>query len=95
MRPPCASLVVKNLPAMQELHVRSLGRGAPLEEEAATHSSLLAWRIPWTEEPHSLIVHGVAKSQTRLEQLNRDSQATISAQTKHHCEISLVCKRLA
>ena len=45
--------VVKNLPAMQELQeawVRSLGQEDPLEEEIATHSSILAWRIPWTEE---------------------------------------------
>ena len=42
--------VVKNLPAMQETQVRSLGREDPLEEERATHSSILAWEIPWTEE---------------------------------------------
>ena len=42
--------VVKNLPAMQEMWVRSLGQEDPLEEGMATHSSTLAWRIPWTEE---------------------------------------------
>ena len=42
--------VVKNPPAMQEMQVRSLGRKDPLEEGMATHSSILAWRIPWTEE---------------------------------------------
>ena len=42
---------VKNLPAMQETQLRSLGWKDPLEEEMATHSSILAWRIPWTEEP--------------------------------------------
>ena len=41
---------VKNLPAMQETWVRSLGWEDPLEEGMATHSSILAWRIPWTEE---------------------------------------------
>ena len=41
---------VKNLPAMQETGVRFLGREDPLEKEMATHSSILAWRIPWTEE---------------------------------------------
>ena len=49
-----ASLVakmVKNLPAMLETWVGSLGREDPLEEGMATHSSILAWRIPWTEEP--------------------------------------------
>ena len=42
---------VKNLPAMQETWVRSLGREDPLEKEMETHSSILAWKIPWTEEP--------------------------------------------
>ena len=46
--------VVKNLPAMWEAWVRSLGREDPQEEEMATHSSILAWRIPWTEEPGRL-----------------------------------------
>ena len=41
----------KNLPARQETRVRSLGREDPLEKRMATHSSILAWRIPWTEEP--------------------------------------------
>ena len=43
--------MVKNLPAMQETRVRSLGGELPLEKGMATHSSILAWRIPWTEEP--------------------------------------------
>ena len=43
--------MVKNLPAMQETRVRCLGREDPLEKERATHSSILAWEIPWTEEP--------------------------------------------
>ena len=46
--------MVKNLPAMQETRVRSLGREVPLQEEMATHSSILAWRIPRTEEPGGL-----------------------------------------
>ena len=52
-----ASLVaqmVKNLPAMQETQVRSLGQEDRLEEGMAAHSSVLAWRIPWTEEPAGL-----------------------------------------
>ena len=51
---PRASLVaqmVKNLPAMQETWVRSLGPEDPLEKEMTTHFSILAWRIPWIEEP--------------------------------------------
>ena len=46
--------LVKNLTAMQETGVRSLGREDPLEEEMASHSRVLAWRIPWTEEPSGL-----------------------------------------
>ena len=42
---------IKRLPAMQETRVRSLGWEDPLEKEMATHSSILAWKIPWTEEP--------------------------------------------
>jgi len=46
--------MVKNPPAMQETQVQSLGQEDPLEKEMATHSSILAWRIPWTEEPDGL-----------------------------------------
>ena len=46
--------MVKNLPAMQETGVRSLGWEDPLEKAMATHSSTLAWKIPWTEEPGGL-----------------------------------------
>jgi len=56
-----ASLVaqmVKNLLAMRETWVRSLGWEDPLEEGMATHSSILAWRIPWTEEPGGLLSMG-------------------------------------
>ena len=55
--PVQASLVaqrLKHLPAMQETWVRSLGREDPLGKEMATHSTILAWRIPWTEEPGGL-----------------------------------------
>ena len=45
---------VKNLPAVQETSVRFLGQEDPLEEGMATHSNILAWRIPWTEEPGRL-----------------------------------------
>ena len=58
---------VKNLLAMQETWVLSLGLEDPLEEGMTTHSSILAWRIPWTEEPGRLhTVHGVAKSWIQL-----------------------------
>ena len=51
---------VKNLPARQETWVQSLSQGDPLEKGMDTHSSILAWRIPWTEDT----VHGISKSQT-------------------------------
>ena len=57
---------VKHLPAMWDTWVRSLGQEDPLEKEMATHSSILAWKIPWMKEPGRLPVHGVAKSWTRL-----------------------------
>ena len=46
--------MVKNPPAMQGTQVQSLGQEDPLGKEMATHSSILAWRIPWTEEPEGL-----------------------------------------
>ena len=56
--------MVENLPAMQETQVQSLEWEDPLEKEMATHSSTLAWRIPWTEEPGGLQSMGSQKSQT-------------------------------
>ena len=59
--------MVKNPPAMWETWVRSLGwEDPPLEKGMATHSTILAWRIPWTEEPGGATVHGVPKSRTHL-----------------------------
>ena len=46
--------IIERLPAMQETQVRSLGQDNPLEKEMATHSSILAWKIPWSEEPDRL-----------------------------------------
>ena len=51
---PLMAQLEKNLPAMQETWVQFLGQEDPLEKEMATHSSILAWRIPWTEEPGRL-----------------------------------------
>ena len=58
--------MVTNLPAMQETPVRSLGQEDPLEKGMATYSSILAWRVLWTEGPRGDTVHGVTKSWTRL-----------------------------
>ena len=69
MIPTGASLVaqlVKNPPAMQETQVESLGQEDLLEKGIATHSSILAWRISWTEAPGRLQSMGVTKSQTQL-----------------------------
>ena len=68
-----ASLVtqmVKNLPAMQETRVQSLGQEVPLEKEMATHSSILAWKIPWTEEPGRLQSVGSQRVKDTTERLH-------------------------
>ena len=56
--------MVKNLPDKKETQVHSLGWEDPLEKEMATHSSILAYQIPWTQEPGGTTVHGVPKSRT-------------------------------
>ena len=64
---------MKNLPAMQEpqeWQVRSLSQEDPLEEGMATHSSILAWRIPWNERAWQATVHRVAKRQAQMKQLS-------------------------
>ena len=58
--------MVRNLPAVRETWVRSLGWEDPLEEGMATHFSILAWRIPWTEEPGGLQSMESSKSQKQL-----------------------------
>ena len=62
--------MIENLPAMQEAQVRSLGWEDPLEEGMATHSSILAWRIPMDRGTWWATVHRVTKSQTQLKQLS-------------------------
>ena len=57
--------MVKNMPMMQETQVRSLGREVPLEKGMAIHSSVLAWGIPWTEEPSRL--QSVGSQRVRLD----------------------------
>ena len=54
--------MVKNLPVMQQTQVQSLAEEDPLEKEMATHSRILAWKIPWREKPSGAIVHGVTES---------------------------------
>ena len=62
--------MVKSVPEMWETWVRSLGQEDPLDKGMATHSSILAWKIPWIEEPGRLQTMGL-QSRTRLERLNR------------------------
>ena len=64
--------MVKNLPAMQETQVQSLGQEDPLEEGIATHSNILAKNIPWTEEP------GRSQSQPQLKQLSTQTNQSFS-----------------
>ena len=61
---------VKTLLVMWETSVRSLGQEDPLEKKLATHSRVLAWKIPWTEDPGGLQSLGVSKSWTQLKQLS-------------------------
>ena len=63
---PLVVQLVKNLPAMQETWVQSLGQEDPLEKGMATHSSILAWRVLMDRGAWWATVHGVTKSQTRL-----------------------------
>ena len=53
--------MVKNLPAIQETWVQSLGQEDPLEKEKATYSTIIAWKIPWTEEPDGLCSMGLQR----------------------------------
>ena len=64
--------MVKHLPAMQEAWVQSLGGEDPLEKEMATHSSILAWRIPWIEEPVGHSPWGCRESDTTKHAQNFD-----------------------
>ena len=63
---PIIAQIIRNPPAMQETQVLSLGQEDPQEKEMATHSSILAWRAPRTEETAKATVHRVARSWTQL-----------------------------
>ena len=75
------------MPETQEMRVPSLGEEESLEEEMATYSSILAWKIPWTEEPGRATVHGVTNSQTRLRNL------ALRAHTSNHYVVYLKLKQ--
>ena len=69
-----AGSVVKNRLSMQEMQVQSLGQEDPLEKEMATHSSILAWEIPWTEETGGLQSMGLQKSWHNLVTKQQNNQ---------------------
>ena len=75
---------VKRLPAMRETWVQSLGQGDPLEKGMATHSSILAWKIPWTEEPGRLqsmgshrVGHDLVTKQQRMGHMDLPYKASV------------------
>ena len=78
-QPPMTQMV-KNLPAVQETWVQSLGREDPLEKDMATHFSILAWRIPWTEEPGGLQSMG-------LQRVEHKSAINTHTHTRTHTHI--------
>ena len=72
--------MVKNLRAMQDTQVRSLGQEDPLEKEMTTYSSILAWEIPWTEEPGGLQFLGLQRVRHDLatkQQMNNAGKKTV------------------
>ena len=73
--------VVKTLPEMQETGVWSLGWEGPLEKGMATHTSILAWRIPWTEEPRGLQSMGSTKNRTWLSDLRFQALESVVEET--------------
>ena len=77
--------MVKNLPALQKTWVRSLGQEDPLEKEMATHSSILTWEIPWTEEPGGLQSMGSQRVGHDLETEHKQKQT----HTIGFCEVTL------
>ena len=76
--------MVKNLLAMQETLIQSLGQEDPLEKGVATHSSISAWEIPWTEEPGKLQSMGSQKSWTRL--LDQTTNSMLALNFKRICD---------
>ena len=82
--------MVKRLPTMQKTRVQSLGQEDLLEKEMATHSSILAWKIPWTEEPGRAAVYGVTKSWTQLRDFTHSKQpwrrtGPLNSRCRHIC----------
>ena len=85
LRASLVTQMVKNLPAMWDTQVWSLGQENPLEKRMATHSSILAWRIPWTEEPGSPWDH---------KESDMTEQGTLSHFIYNLCLYNLLLSRL-
>ena len=81
------ALVVKNQPAVQETRVRSLGQEDPLQKGMAAHSSILAWRIPWIEEPGRLQSIGPRRVETTEDNKPYSGEMTKSWTKLQHCFI--------
>ena len=77
--------MVKNLPAMQETRLQFLDQEDPLEKGMATHFSILAWKIPWTEEPGGLQSMGLQKKSNRTEQLTLSLPFSLLRTLSFHC----------
>ena len=80
--------MVKNLPAMQEARVQSLGQEGPLEKGTATYSSILAWRIPWMEEPGESTVHRGHRESDTTERPTLSLLHSITLTYRFHSETS-------
>ena len=88
MNPSWVAQMIKNLPAMQETRVQSLGREDPLEKGMATYSTIVAWRIPWTAEPDRLY------SSWGLKESDMTEQLTLSLSSRD-CVDSYLCPNSA
>ena len=77
--------MVKNLPAMQETWLQFLDQEDPLEKGMATHFSILAWKIPWTEAPGGLQSMGLQKKSNRTEQLTLSLPFSLVRTLPFHC----------
>ena len=77
--------MVKNLPAMQETWLQFLDQEDPLEKGMATHFSILAWKIPWTEGPGGLQSMGLQKKSNRTEQLTLSLPFSLVRTLPFHC----------
>ena len=79
--------MVQNLPALREIEIQSLGQEDPLEKGMATHSSILAWRIPWTEEPGGLQLMGLQRVRHDCATKQQTSACTCACESLSHVRL--------